>query len=90
MGLELFHFDGPEKTSRRENNFEFWLTGINHFSFTTPDVAAMAERLVEAGGKQNSDILTLNVEKGFQIVYCEDPWGTVIELCSHPYTQLWG
>jgi len=50
----------------------------------------MAERLVEAGGKQNSDILTLNVEKGFQIVYCEDPWGTVIELCSHPYTQLWG
>ena len=27
--------------------------------------------------------------KGYAIVYCEDPWGTVIEVCSHPYAQLW-
>jgi len=88
IGLELFEFDSP-KSRRRDDNFEFWLGGIYHFSLTTPDVPAMVHRIVEAGGRQRSDTLDINPEKGYQIVYCEDPWGTVIELCSHPYAQLW-
>ncbi len=31
----------------------------------------------------------LDAEKGYAIVYCQDPWGTVVEVCSHPYTQMW-
>lgn len=88
IGLELFEFDAP-KSQRREDNFEFWLGGIYHFSLTTPDVSAMVQRIVDAGGRMRSEILDINPDKGYQIVYCEDPWGTIIELCSHPYAQLW-
>jgi catechol 2,3-dioxygenase-like lactoylglutathione lyase family enzyme len=88
VGLELFHFDNP-KTSARADNFEFWMTGLNHFSITTPDVAAFGEHIASHGGKIRSGPAIINPEKGFTILYAEDPWGTVIELCSHPYAHMW-
>ncbi|MDQ0634329.1 catechol 2,3-dioxygenase-like lactoylglutathione lyase family enzyme [Arthrobacter pascens] len=87
-GLELFHFASPE-TSRRDNNFEFWKTGIYHLALTAPNFEATIARIVEAGGRQRSDAVVINAERGYSVVYCEDPWGTVIELCSHPYAQMW-
>lgn len=88
IGVELFEFDSP-KSVRRNDNFEFWMGGIYHFSLTAPDVSGMVDLIVAAGGRQRSEILIINEEKGYSLVYCEDPWGTVIELCSHPYSQLW-
>ncbi|MEO3787315.1 VOC family protein [Actinocorallia sp. B10E7] len=89
IGVELFHFKNPP-TSARENNFEFWKTGINHFAITAADVDEMASRIAEGGGRIRSAVVTIDPEKGYAIVYCEDPWGTVIEVCSHPYAQMWG
>ncbi len=89
VGLELFHFDVPE-TSAREDNFEFWKTGINHFSVTSPQPHDLAARIAAAGGRVRAEPVTLDAEKGYVIVYCQDPWGTVIEICSHPYAQMWG
>ncbi|MEO7372453.1 MAG: VOC family protein [Terrimesophilobacter sp.] len=88
IGLELFHFSVPE-TSPREDNFEFWKTGIYHIALTAPNFDETIVRIVEAGGTQRSAAIVINPEKGYRIAYCEDPWGTVIELCSHPYAQTW-
>lgn len=89
VGLELFHFDSPVTTAR-EDNFEFWKTGINHFSLTSREPHALAERIAAAGGRRRAEPVTLDEAKGYVIVYCEDPWGTVVEICSHPYAQMWG
>lgn len=88
LGLELFHFASP-RTSAREDNFEFWKTGIYHLALTAPNFHETISRIVEAGGRQRSEPVIINPERGFCVVYCEDPWGTVIELCSHPYVQIW-
>lgn len=89
VGLELFTFDVPA-LEVREENFEFWKTGINHFSITAPDVRAVADRIAAAGGRMRAEPVVLDAEKGYAIVYCQDPWGTVVEVCSHPYAQMWG
>lgn len=87
-GVELFHFENPP-TTPRENNFEFWRTGINHFAVTAPDVVGTADRIAGHGGRVRSPVVVVDAEKEYAIAYCEDPWGTVIEVCSHPYAQMW-
>ncbi|MFK4105753.1 VOC family protein [Streptomyces sp. NPDC019531] len=87
-GVELFHFENPP-TTRREDNFEFWRTGIHHFALTARDVDGMAERIAAHGGRARSSTVVVDPERDYSIVYCEDPWGTVIEVCSHPYAQMW-
>ncbi|MCF1592357.1 VOC family protein [Streptomyces muensis] len=88
VGLELFHFDNPP-TTPRENNFEYWRTGMHHFGVTARDVHATAERIASEGGRIRSAPLVIDPGKGYAVIYCEDPWGTVIEVCSHPYAQMW-
>lgn len=87
-GLEIFEFDAP-RYERREDSFEFWRSGINHFAVTSPDVLGLAASVVAAGGRQRSEIVAIDEARGFQIVYCEDPWGNVFEICSHPYPYMW-
>lgn len=86
-GLELFQFDHP--SYEEPGDFRFWRGGIYHLALTTPDVASLAERIAAHGGRQRSDVVTIDEERGFQIVYCEDPWGTTLELCSHLYPYTW-
>ncbi|NGO46398.1 VOC family protein [Streptomyces ureilyticus] len=88
LGVELFQFDNPQSTPR-ENSFEFWRTGINHFALTTRDVDELAEAIANHGGRRRSPTVVIDADKGYSIAYCEDPWGTVIEVCSHPYAQMW-
>lgn len=89
IGLELFHFENPP-TTPRSDNFEFWMTGINHFAVTARDVAALARTIELGGGRVRCAPVVIDEEKGYTVQYCEDPWGTVIEICSHPYAQMWG
>lgn len=88
-GLEIFRFEHPA-TRSRDDSFEFWMTGIHHFSVTHPDVFALAGRITAGGGRLRADPVVLDADRGYTIAYCEDPWGTVIEICSHPYAQMWG
>lgn len=88
VGLELFQFDHP-RSAPREDNFEFWKGGIYHLAVTTPDIDGLVEVIASSGGKQRSEIVTIDPARGFQVVYCEDPWGTVIEVCSHLYPYTW-
>lgn len=88
VGLELFQFDNPA-TTRPDENFPYWSAGFNHLGLTAPDIGATAEKIVNAGGRARTSVITVDPEKGYKIVYLEDPWGTVLELCSHPYVQMW-
>jgi len=88
VGLELFQFEATPSRPK-DNTFEFWLGGYNHMGLTAPDVAGAVATIVAAGGKDRSGVLTINPEKGYQIAYCQDPWGSIIELCSHPYVKMW-
>ena len=57
IGIELFEFPNSEQ---RENNFEFWKTGVFHFSVQDPDVEgwrrASSQRVASSGCRCASTI----------------------------------
>jgi lactoylglutathione lyase family protein len=83
IGFELFQF--PNQT-QPENNFEYWKTGIFHFCVQDPDVEGLAAKIVEHGGKQRMPVREYHPgEKPYRMVYCEDPFGNILEIYSHSY-----
>lgn len=88
VGLELFQFKATP-SQPKENSFEFWLGGYNHLGLTAPNVAQAVAGVVAAGGKDRSGVLPIDPDKGYEIAYCQDPWGSIIEFCSHPYVRMW-
>lgn len=83
VGVELFQF--PNAVAP-ENNFEYWKTSIFHFCVQDPDVEGVAERIVAAGGKQRMPVrYYFPGEKPYRMVYCEDPFGNIVEVYSHSY-----
>jgi lactoylglutathione lyase family protein len=83
IGVELFEFRNQEQP---ENNFEYWKTGVFHFCVQDPDVEGLAERIVTAGGKQRMPVRHyFPDEKPYRMVYCEDPFGNLLEIYSHSY-----
>lgn len=88
IGIELFQFVTPE-TEAPANTFKYWQNGIFHFSLTVDDVPNTAARIAESGGCQLSKVWRLFQNKDYEVIYCQDPWGTVIELCNRSYTTVW-
>ena len=83
IGIEMFEFPNNEKP---KNNLEYWKTGIFHFCITDPDVEGLAKKIVETGGKQRMPVRHYYPnEKPYRMVYCEDPWGNILEIYSHSY-----
>lgn len=85
--LELFEYVDPP-TEIPENNFVYRRAGINHFCVIDPDVAGLARRIEETGGKQRSKVWSLFEGQPYELVYCQDPWGTIIEIYSHSHEQF--
>ncbi|MBB3475752.1 VOC family protein [Sphingomonas sp. BK345] len=83
VGIELFQFVTPPTEDNRAHNFEYWKTGVFHFCVVDPDIEGLATRIAATGGKQNSAIWTLFEGEPFKAVYCEDPWGNLIEIYTH-------
>jgi catechol-2,3-dioxygenase len=82
VGIELFQFVAPP-SERAENNFQYWKTGVFHFCLVDPEIEALAARIEQLGGKQRSKVWPLFEGEPFKAVYCEDPWGNLIEIYSH-------
>jgi catechol-2,3-dioxygenase len=92
VGLELFEFDEPKPDARSaEENQEFYLrkTGTFHFCVVDPDVKGLAKRIVDAGGKQRSDVWEFAPGVNFFVCYCEDPYGNIVEIYSHGTSHIW-
>jgi len=88
VGFEVFEFVDP-KEEQRENNFEYWKTGFFHIGITNPNIEEVAKRIAEKGGKQRSKIWEIFPGKPYKAVYCEDPFGNIIEIYTHSYEQIW-
>jgi catechol-2,3-dioxygenase len=82
VGIELFQFVTPH-SERAANNFEYWKTGVFHFCLVDPNIEQLAQRIADHGGKQRSAVWTMFENEPFKAVYCEDPWGNLIEIYSH-------
>ena len=51
-----------------------------------PDVEGLVERIVAASGKQRMPVrYYFPDEKPYRMVYCEDPFGTIVEVYSNSY-----
>ncbi|MFL5846921.1 MAG: VOC family protein [Solirubrobacteraceae bacterium] len=84
--IELFEFEDPPYEAP-EDPFPYLRGGITHVSFVEPDVEEAVGRIVASGGRQRSKLWTLFEGLPYQACYCEDPWGTVVELLSHSHEQ---
>lgn len=83
IGVEFFEF-WQNKTEKHK--FNPYTTGVFHFCVQDPNVEALAEKIVQTGGKQRMPIRYYYPnEKPFRMVYCEDPFGNIIEIYSHSY-----
>ena len=82
-GIELMEVQSPHQQSpARPSDL-----GLQHFGVYVDDIDAAAKRFVAAGGKLvAAPAPTIGVEAGPGNAYCyaKTPWGTVIELISHP------
>jgi catechol 2,3-dioxygenase-like lactoylglutathione lyase family enzyme len=80
VALELFEFFEPAD----------WTTGIFHVCLTTPAIDALAERIATSGGRmRTSRIWEIFPGEPYRTCYCEDPFGTVIELYSHSHERTY-
>lgn len=83
IGVEIFEFPQNEQ---RENNFEFWKTGLFHFSIQNKEIEKTVEKIVAHGGKQRMPIREYYPgEKPYKMCYVEDPFGNIFEIYSHSY-----
>ena len=87
VGLELFQFVDPPSEPPRSGlgNLE---PGPWHLCLTEPDVEAGAARVEAAGGRRLAPVAAFVPGRPWRLVYCADPWGTVIELMSHSYAEV--
>jgi len=87
VGIEIIEYVQP-KAERRTDNFEYWKSGFIHICITDPDIEGLCKRISESGGKQRTEIWEFVPEKGYKIVFCEDPFGNIIEIFDHSYEQV--
>lgn len=85
VGIELFQFVLPATVQPQQ--VEYWRTGPFHICLTWPDATALAEHIAEHGGRRRSKVWTLF--PGRDVVYCEDPFGNLLEISSASFERTW-
>ena len=85
IGIELQEFDAVEAETH-EDGSGYPKVGVTHICVQDPDIEGLAERIVEHGGRQQTSVLEFYPnEKPFKLVYCEDPFGNIIEIDTHSF-----
>jgi catechol 2,3-dioxygenase-like lactoylglutathione lyase family enzyme len=79
VALELFEFAEPQ---------ERW-TGIFHLCAVPPNLERTAARISASGGRRTSRIWHIFPDAPYRTCYCEDPFGTTIELYSHSHERTY-
>lgn len=87
VGIELFQFIDPP-VEKPEDNMQYWRCGYWHLCFTAPEIEDTLACILANGGKQRCEIFEFVPGRPYKLVYCEDPFGNVIELFSHDYSQV--
>ena len=84
VGFEVFEFIDPPHVPKPD--FEYNRAGFFHIAVTTPDVDGTAKKVVESGGKQVGEIVSMGGQE--RAAYVTDPWGNVVELLSCSFEAL--
>ncbi|KAJ5355010.1 uncharacterized protein N7496_012222 [Penicillium cataractarum] len=87
VGFEIFEFIEP-KTYVPQPEFEYHRGGVFHICVTDADPNALADRMVEAGGKRIGVSARPNSEN--TMVYVSDPWGNAIGILDGSYERVIG
>ena len=84
IGIELFQF---ADTKPEPNRFEYWRPGPFHFCVQDADLEGLVRRIEEHGGHMRmQQVRTFYPgKKPYRLVYCEDPFGNIVEIYSHSY-----
>lgn len=84
IGIEIFEFPNTEP---EPNKFEYWRPGLFHFCVQDPDLEGRVKIIEEHGGRQRMQQVRYYYPgaKPYRMVYCEDPFGNIVELYSHSY-----
>jgi catechol 2,3-dioxygenase-like lactoylglutathione lyase family enzyme len=89
VGIELFEsIDPPHR--RRPDEVEFWKSGTFHFCVIDPDIDSLVERIVASGGEQVTKVWDDRPPSNYRMVYCRDPFGTLLEIHTHSYEIVQG
>jgi catechol-2,3-dioxygenase len=90
VGFELFQFIDPPMS--QPASFDYTKGGVFHIAVTDPDPEALCERVVKAGGSKIGPTITPASCEGEPerqyALYCQDPWGNVIEACSCSFEKM--
>jgi catechol 2,3-dioxygenase-like lactoylglutathione lyase family enzyme len=86
--VELFEFSKPAY-EKDEPSFQYWRGGIFHFAVIAEDVEHLVDVIAENGGRARSMVGRFSEDRDTRAVYCEDPWGTVIEVISESDERAW-
>lgn len=78
VALELFEFEGRRRRP-----------GLFHFCTVVPDVRHVAERIATSGGRRSSRVWEIFRGEPYLTCYCEDPFGTIVELYSHSHERTY-
>ncbi|MGY3805327.1 lactoylglutathione lyase family protein [Pigmentibacter ruber] len=88
IGIEIFEF--PQTKDLPVPKFNPFQVGLFHFCIQDPNVEELAEKIIAAGGKQRMPIRYYYPgSKPYRMVYCEDPFGNILEIYSHSYELVY-
>lgn len=88
VALELFEFEDPPTPDVRPP-FDYWSPGVFHLCLLAPRIDETAAEIARSGGRvRTSRIWHVFEGEPFRMCYCEDPFGNVLELYSHPHEQV--
>jgi catechol 2,3-dioxygenase-like lactoylglutathione lyase family enzyme len=88
VALELFEFDEPE--TRGSGRFDYWNVGLFHICMVDPDIETLAMRIEAAGGRRRTPVREIFPGEPYRFCYCEDPYGNIVELATHPHAEAFG
>jgi catechol 2,3-dioxygenase-like lactoylglutathione lyase family enzyme len=86
-GLELFQWVDPP-VEPPEADMRYTRRGVFHLCLTVDDVERTLADVEAAGGLRINDPYEFVPGRPYRLAYCRDPWGTVIELISHSYAEV--
>lgn len=84
IGIELFEFPN---TKPEKKPFEYWRPGVFHICLQDQHLEERVKLIESLGGRQRMSQVRYYYPgaKPYRMVYCEDPFGNIIELYSHSY-----
>jgi catechol 2,3-dioxygenase-like lactoylglutathione lyase family enzyme len=80
VAVELFEFGPGEGLGR---------SGIFHLCVVPSSLDRTAARIATTGGRRTSRIWHVFPDAPYRTCYCEDPFGTTIELYSHSHERTY-